>query len=96
MCSYEFGSIVNSLAGHDKGEFFVIIKSESEYVYLVDGIFRTLEKPKRKKIKHVSCVLYTDINLVNKNTNHEKVINEDIKRAIKLFKQKTNNNATRS
>jgi ribosomal protein L14E/L6E/L27E len=94
MCSYEFGSIVNSLAGHDKDEFFVIIKSESEYVYLVDGIFRTLEKPKKKKKKHVSCVHYTDVNLVNKNTNHEKVINEDIKRAIKLFKQKTNNNAT--
>lgn len=87
MFEYKFGSIVISKAGHDKGELFVIVKSDSEYVYLVDGIIRTLERPKKKKIKHVQFTHYVDKNLVRKNENKEKVINEEIKRAIKLFKK---------
>ena len=87
MLDYEFGSVIISKAGHDKGEYFVILKSDSEYVYLVDGINRTLEKPKKKKIKHVQFIHYKDENLVKKNENHELIINEEIKRAIKQFKR---------
>ena len=90
MLEYEFGSIVKSIAGHDKGEYFVILKLESEYVYLMDGIGRTLEKPKKKNIKHVQYINFTDVNLVKKNANHELIINEEVKRAIKLFKNSEN------
>ena len=90
MLEYEFGSIVISKAGHDKGEYFVILKLESEYVYLMDGIGRTLEKPKKKNIKHVQYICFTDENLVKKNANHELIINEEVKRAIKLFKNSKN------
>ena len=39
------GTIVKSLAGHDKEEVFFILREEGEYVYLVDGKYRTLDKP---------------------------------------------------
>jgi ribosomal protein L14E/L6E/L27E len=84
---YEFGNIVISKAGHDKGEYFVILKADSEYVYLVDGIFRTLQKPKKKSIKHIQSIQYVDGNLTNKNAAHEMFNNEEVKRAIKLFKK---------
>ncbi len=84
---YEFGTIVFSKAGHDKGEIFVILKSDSEYVYLMDGKYRTLEKPKKKKIKHVQGVHYIDLNLSEKNANRETIIDEDVKRVIKLYKK---------
>ena len=42
------GTIVKSLAGHDKEEVFFILREEGEYVYLVDGKYRTLDKPKKK------------------------------------------------
>ena len=45
------GSLVKSLAGHDKDEVFFILKEEVEYVYLVDGKYRTLDKPKKKNRK---------------------------------------------
>ena len=45
------GSLVKSLAGHDKDEVFFILKEEGEYVYLVDGKYRTLAGPKRKNRK---------------------------------------------
>jgi ribosomal protein L14E/L6E/L27E len=86
MSLYEFGSIAVSKAGHDTGEVFVILKSEAEYVYLMDGKNRTLEKPKKKNLKHIQCIHYTDENLSRRYANQEKIINEDVKRAIKLYK----------
>ncbi|MDU6263643.1 MAG: KOW domain-containing RNA-binding protein [Anaerocolumna aminovalerica] len=86
MIEYEVGEIVISKAGHDKGEHFVIVKSDSEYVYLVDGVFRTVDRPKKKNKKHVQLVHFKDSNVIKKYVNNEKITNEEIKRAIKLFK----------
>lgn len=86
MLEYEVGEIVISRAGHDKGEHFVIVKSDSEYVYLVDGVFRTVDKPKKKNKKHVQLIHFKDDNLIKKCAKNEKMINEEIKRAIKMFK----------
>lgn len=88
MFEYEFGSMVISKAGHDKGQNFIILEADSEYVYLSDGKFRTVEKPKKKKKKHVQCIHYKDENIRNKKAMNERIINEDVKRAIKLFKNK--------
>ncbi|WP_246240858.1 KOW domain-containing RNA-binding protein [Anaerocolumna sedimenticola] len=48
MLLYELGSLVVSKAGHDKGEVFVILKSESEYVYLMDGKTVLLKSPRKR------------------------------------------------
>jgi len=48
------GSVVKSIAGHDKNSHYVAIKVDNEYVYIADGKERKLEKPKRKNIKHIS------------------------------------------
>lgn len=47
------GTIVFSKAGRDKGMAMVVLGAEGEYLHLADGKLRTLQKPKRKKIKHV-------------------------------------------
>lgn len=85
MFEFLFGHMVISKAGHDKGKVFVILKSHSEYIYLMDGIYRTLDKPKKKNIKHVQPIYYVDENLQNKIDNKQTIINEDIKRAIKIY-----------
>lgn len=48
------GSVVKSIAGHDKNFHYVVLKTEENYVYIADGKERKLEKPKRKNIKHIS------------------------------------------
>lgn len=48
------GTVVRSIAGHDKGRFLVVISSDNEFVYLADGKERKLAHPKKKRIKHVS------------------------------------------
>jgi len=47
------GQIVFSKQGRDKGLAMIVVDVDGDYVFLVDGRFRLLAKPKRKKIKHV-------------------------------------------
>lgn len=52
------GRIVYSKAGRDKDKYFMIFDVlNEEFVYLVDGDLRRLERPKKKKIKHL---IFTD------------------------------------
>ena len=54
------GMIVYSKAGRDKGGVFIVLTIEGEYVYLSDGKTRSLQKPKKKKLKHIMTVKYKD------------------------------------
>ncbi|MFG6383800.1 MAG: KOW domain-containing RNA-binding protein [Lachnospiraceae bacterium] len=75
-----------SRSGHDKDSIYVIIKEEADMVYLVDGILRPIEKPKRKNKKHIQVIkkLPKEITEVFKQENFR---NEEIKRAIKLYQK---------
>lgn len=53
MEEYRIGMMAKSLAGHDKGKIYLVLDADESYVYLVDGKYRTLDHPKRKKKKHV-------------------------------------------
>lgn len=85
MAEYEFGRFVISKAGHDKSNIYIIMKEDQEYVYLVDGIIKTLDNPKRKNKKHVKGIHYLDDNLIMKYNSNKLITNEDIKRAIKIY-----------
>ena len=50
----ERGSLVYSIKGRDKGNLFLVLKRDKDFVYLADGILRKAENPKKKKIKHVN------------------------------------------
>lgn len=84
MERYEIGMLARSKAGHDKGHVYVIYNIEEAYVYLVDGEIRTIEKPKKKKKKHVQLIL----------EKHELSNLDDvgIKRILKLFDKETGRN----
>lgn len=56
MVKIEAGMFARSLAGHDQNRLYVIIREDAEYVWLVDGILRPLEKPKKKKKKHIQVI----------------------------------------
>lgn len=72
------GWLAYSLAGHDKGSLYVIVKEEKDYLWLSDGNVRPLEKPKKKNKKHIQ--------IIKKAGNLPlPVTNETIKRTIKLY-----------
>ena len=48
------GTLVISKAGRDIGELFIIIGIlDDKYVFISNGSQRSIEKPKKKKIKHL-------------------------------------------
>jgi ribosomal protein L14E/L6E/L27E len=48
------GQAVHSKAGRDKGIYFIIVGIiGDEYVLICDGDIRKIEKPKKKKLKHL-------------------------------------------
>lgn len=56
MASIHPRPIVLSLAGHDRGQLFLVLKEEGDFVLLADGKGRKLATPKRKRRKHVQSV----------------------------------------
>ena len=88
MATCKIGEFAKSKAGHDKEEIFIIINKEEEYVYLVDGKSRILDKPKKKKIKHIQVINQIDEELQRKLETNLILRDEDIKRAKKSYKQK--------
>lgn len=80
------GKFATSKAGHDKSVLYVITAEENGYVYLCDGRLKTMEKPKKKSLKHIQVINRTvDEELLSRLVNKEKVLDEQIKYAIKQY-----------
>ena len=59
------GQIVKSKSGRDKDRVFIIVDIIDDlYVLTADGDLRKMEKPKKKKIKHLS-----KYNLISEEVN---------------------------
>ncbi|MDR2074146.1 MAG: hypothetical protein LBP36_02125 [Oscillospiraceae bacterium] len=62
------GSVVRSAAGHDRGDFQLVISVEGEFAWVCDGKHRPLEKLKKKKRKHLFLTnTVLDISSLNSN-----------------------------
>mgnify|MGYP001623072906 CR=1 FL=1 len=77
------GMFARSLAGHDRGRLYVVIREKDGYVYLADGKLRTLDKLKKKKRKHVQPDYGTAPELEEKTARGLALRDEDIRKAIK-------------
>ena len=50
----DVGQVVVSTAGHDRGRTFVIVgRLDDATVLIADGRTRTMDRPKKKKIRHL-------------------------------------------
>ena len=82
------GKFATSKAGHDKSKMYVIVAEEGDFVFLCDGKYKTLSKPKKKRRKHIQIIdRSVDTELLTKLQKSEKVLDEQIKYALKIFKQ---------
>ena len=50
---FRAGQMALSDAGHDRGKLYVILEVQGESVLVADGLNKTVEKPKKKNIRHV-------------------------------------------
>jgi len=74
--------IVISLCGRDKGRTFFVVGQEGEYAFICDGRLRRVEKPKKKKLKHLRFQARSDCRTATKIRNGEKITNSEVRKAL--------------
>lgn len=84
MQDISIGQIVVSAAGRDKGDKFVVLCIiDSQYVYISDGRTRKLEKPKKKKLKHLKKLKFVAEDIKDKLESGDKLSNSEIRKLLK-------------
>ncbi|HHW90557.1 MAG TPA: RNA-binding protein [Clostridiales bacterium] len=80
----ELGRVALSVAGRDKGKYFLICGVLDErYVLIADGRFHKLGAPKKKNIRHLKLLKKTI--LANKLKNGLKIFDSELYKALKAF-----------
>lgn len=77
------GQIVRSKAGHDRGcIFFVVGIIDDDNVLIADGDRRRIEKPKKKKVRHLQP--YNRINevIADKLAKNSRIENIDLQKEL--------------
>ena len=84
--------VVLSTTGRDKDKLFYVIGIEGEYLLLANGKDRTLDKPKRKKQKHVQKVLRSETRVAVKLVNGDKVLNSELRKELAFLGRELQSN----
>lgn len=78
------GKLVLSKAGRDRNHLYVVIaKLNEEYVFLSNGFTKTVDKPKKKKVKHLTFYDTIDDEVKEAIVNKDKCTDLKIKRFLK-------------
>ena len=78
----EKADVVMSLNGRDGGKRFLVVGIQEDYSLLADGKGRRIEKPKRKKNKHLKLEDRLRGPVADKLINGEKVTNNELRRTL--------------
>lgn len=81
---YSPGEVVVSLAGRDSGRTFLVVGTvDDRHILVSDGDLRKIEKPKKKKTRHVKSMETISELVKYRLDNDMKVSNADIRKEIK-------------
>lgn len=86
------GDVVVSTAGHDMGDVFLIDDTLGEYAFIVDGKNRTLDKPKKKKLKHLVKIGDVEPKTLEKITSGKILQDAEVRKQLKVFKNQIKEN----
>ena len=82
ISDFNISDVVVSTAGRDRGKLFYVIGTDPVYLILANGKDRTLEKPKRKKPRHIQKVLRSETRVAEKLRHGDKVLNSELRRDL--------------
>lgn len=84
MC--QIGRIVYSKCGRDKRRPFIVYHTDGEYLFLIDGELRKLDKPKKKKLKHVQVTNDVNSDIGDKLINNLYINDSEIRKALAPYR----------
>ena len=77
-----------SLSGHDRNQYYLVVKKEEQNVYLVNGTTKSLDSPKKKNRRHIQIIRKLPDEV--REALEERVTDLTVKRAIKLLEKQQN------
>ena len=92
ISEFSISDLVISTAGRDKGSLFYVIAEEDAYLLLANGKDRPLDRPKRKKRKHVQKVLRPETRVADKLKRGDKVLNGELRRDLAFLAKDASEN----
>ena len=93
LSDVNISDVVIATAGRDQGKLFYVIGTDPVYLTLANGKDRTLEKPKRKKRKHIQKVLRSETRVAEKLRNGDRVLNSELRRDLAYLSREMQSNA---
>ena len=93
LSEINISDVVVSTAGRDQGKLFYVIDADPSYLSLANGKDRTLDKPKRKKRKHIQKVLRSETRVAEKLRNGDRVLNSELRRDLAYLSREMQSNA---
>lgn len=84
---FNVGDIVLSTMGRDSDRYYIIMEAKENYVYICDGDFHRVDKPKKKKLKHIKATGATSEYVADKIAEGTKVTNTELRRAVLEFEE---------
>ena len=92
MDEIKLGKIVYSKAGRDKDGYYIIVEIvDDNYVKIADGKYRSIAKPKLKKIKHLKFQSGIFSGIATKLEEGKQVFDAEIVSALRLWKESNQN-----
>ena len=89
--SVEVGRVVESKAGRDKGRLLIITGIvDEQYVTIADGDLRVLERPKKKKLKHLRLRPQVLTSIAEKLASGAKVFDAELRSALRALREEEN------
>ena len=82
ISDFNISDVVKATAGRDRGKLFYVIGADEQFLLLANGKDRPLDRPKRKKRKHVQKVLRAETRVAGKLRSGDKVLNSELRRDL--------------
>lgn len=76
------GQLVVSLAGRDKGNYYLVCNFDGHFYFLTDGVHRGVNNPKKKNRRHLQHVGRVAADFADMLANGKIPRNEEIRRIL--------------
>ena len=82
------GVVAVSKAGRDAGKYFIILEvQDDQHVLIADGELRKVNKPKRKKLKHLWIRPYVAESIRSCLKEQKLLMDSDLRKALTVFEK---------
>ena len=92
ISDFNISDVVQATAGRDREKLFYVIGMDDKFLLLANGKDRPLDRPKRKKRKHVQKVLRAETRVAEKLRHGDKVLNSELRRDLAFLARDASEN----